>query len=85
MSDDHDITKEMKTLDALQDHLRCVLDSIKELRSLIENWLKGNKASIKIQIEKLQTIEDQANKIKWKLLDDVSEAETMLHQQDYMR
>ena len=85
MSDDHDITKEMKTLDTLQDHLRYVLDSVKELRNLIENWLKGNKASIKIHIEKLQTIEDQANKIKWKLLDEISEAETMLHQQDYMR
>jgi predicted phosphate transport protein (TIGR00153 family) len=85
MSDDQGIAKEMKTLDTLQDHLRCVMDSVKELGSLIENWLKGNKASIKTHIEKLETIEDQANKIKWKLLDDISEAETMLRQQDYMR
>ena len=85
MSDDHDVSKEMKMLDTLQDHLRYVLDSIKELQDLIENWLNGNIESIQEHIEKLQDIEDQANKIKWKLLDEISEAETMLHQQDYMR
>ena len=85
MSDDHDVNKEMKMLDTLQDHLRYVLDSIKELRNLIENWLKGNTESIQDHIEKLQDLENQANKIKWKLLDEISEAETMMHQQDYMR
>ena len=85
MRADHGTHKEIKALDALQDHLRYVLNAIKELRSLIEDWIEGTTKNIETHIEKLENIEDQANKIKWKILDELSEAETMLHREDFMR
>jgi predicted phosphate transport protein (TIGR00153 family) len=85
MSNDHNAHKERKALDALQDHLRHVVNSITQLRGLIESWIEGNTKKIEIHLEKLENIEDQANKIKWKILDELSEAETMLHREDFMR
>ncbi|MHA1130134.1 MAG: DUF47 domain-containing protein [Candidatus Helarchaeota archaeon] len=85
MNNEQDTHKEVKALDALQDHLRDVVNSITELRGLIENWIAGNTAEIENHMEKLERIEDRANVIKWKILDQISEAETMLHREDFMR
>ncbi|MFX1293476.1 MAG: DUF47 domain-containing protein [Promethearchaeota archaeon] len=85
MSNDLGTHKERKALDALQDHLRYVVNSIKELRDLVEDWIERNSDRIDSHIEKLEEIEDLANKIKWKILDELSEAETMLHREDFMR
>ena len=85
MSNERDTHKEVKALDALQDHLRDVVNSINELGLLIDDWIDGNTAEIEKHIEKLEKIEDQANVIKWKILDQISEAETMLHREDFMR
>jgi predicted phosphate transport protein (TIGR00153 family) len=85
MSNERDTHKEVKALDALQDHLRDVVNSINELGRLIDDWIDGNTAEIEKHIETLEKIEDQANVIKWKILDQISEAETMLHREDFMR
>ncbi|NVM55849.1 MAG: DUF47 family protein [Candidatus Helarchaeota archaeon] len=85
MSDDHITRQEMKALDILQDHLRQVLASIKELRSLVDDWIDNKTEDIEAHIEKLGNIENQANKIKWRILDQLSKAETMLHREDFMR
>ncbi len=84
MSDDHISRQEMKALDILQDHLRQVLASIKELRGLFDDWIEKKVDTIDPHIEELGKIEDQANKIKWKILDELSSAETMLHREDFM-
>lgn len=85
MSDERDTQKERRALDALQDHLRHVVSSVKELEGLIDDWMEGKVGTIDDHIDKLEEIEYQANQIKWKILDDLSEAETMLHREDFMR
>ncbi|HUX99694.1 MAG TPA: DUF47 family protein [Candidatus Deferrimicrobium sp.] len=85
MSNEEDTRKEMKALDMLQDHLREVLASIKELRNAIDVWTEGKTESIEPHVEKLQEIENKANTIKWKILNELSQAETMLHREDFMR
>jgi len=85
MNNEQDTYKEVKALDALQDHLRYVVNSITELRNLIEDWISKKNENMEIHIEELERIEKQANTIKWKILDELSEAETMLHREDFMR
>lgn len=81
----HDTYEETKALDTMQDHLRYVLNALQELRGLIEDWINGAMERIEVHIKNLETIEDQANKIKWKIIDEISEAETMVHREDFMR
>lgn len=85
MSSDHISRQEMKALDILQDHLRQVLASIKELRGLVDDWFDGKSKNIEAHIEQLEKIENQADTIKWKILDELSGADTMLHREDFMR
>ncbi len=85
MSSDYVSRQEMKALDILQDHLRQVLASIKELRSAVDDWINGNGEKIDVYIDQLGELENQANTIKWKILDELSGADTMLHREDFMR
>jgi len=85
VSNDHGTRQEMKALDILQDHLRQVLAAIKELRTLVNNWIEKKMERFDDRIEELGKIENQANLIKWKVLDALSGAETMLHREDFMR
>jgi predicted phosphate transport protein (TIGR00153 family) len=85
MSNEEDTRKEMKALDMLQDHLREVLSAIKELRNSIDVWIEGKPDEIESHVKSLQEIESKANTIKWKILNELSQAETMLHREDFMR
>jgi predicted phosphate transport protein (TIGR00153 family) len=85
VSNEEDTRKEMKALDMLQDHLREVLSAIKELRNSIDVWIEGKPDEIESHVKSLQEIESKANTIKWKILNELSQAETMLHREDFMR
>ncbi|TFG05868.1 MAG: DUF47 family protein [Promethearchaeota archaeon] len=85
MSDAQITRQEMKALDILQDHLRQVLASITELRNLVDDWFEKKEESVQIHIKKLEDIENKANDIKWKILNELSSAQTMLNREDFMR
>ncbi|MHA1754159.1 MAG: DUF47 domain-containing protein [Candidatus Odinarchaeia archaeon] len=76
---------ERKALYISQDHCRVILSAIKELSLLIEDWLNGNKEEVRERHKRISKFEKDANEIKWKLLDLLSNATTLLQREDIMR
>jgi predicted phosphate transport protein (TIGR00153 family) len=76
---------EYKAIAIAQDHAGIVLQSAKELRVMIEDWMDGRKERQRDHFNKLAKLERKADNIKRSLLDELSISETMLRRSDYFR
>lgn len=77
--------EEMTALDNMQDYMRLVFSSIKELSLMLDDWFENRIDSIDEHLGKITELERKAEEFKRSLLDNLSEAETMLHREDFMR
>jgi len=77
--------EENKAIAIAQDHAGVVLQSAKQLRMMIEDWLEGRKDRFREHFNKLAQFERQADSIKRSLLDELSISETMLRRSDFFR
>lgn len=76
---------ENKAIAIAQDHAGVVLQSAKQLRMMIEDWLEGRKDRMREHFDKLAQFEREADNIKRSLLDELSVSETMLRRSDFFR
>jgi predicted phosphate transport protein (TIGR00153 family) len=76
---------ENKAIAIAQDHAGVVLQSAKQLRMMIEDWLDGRKDRLLEHFNKLAEFERAADSIKRSLLDELSVSETMLRRSDFFR
>jgi hypothetical protein len=76
---------ENKAIAIAQDHAGVVLQSAKQLRMMIEDWLEGRKDRLHEHFNKLAQFERAADNIKRSLLDELSVSETMLRRSDFFR
>jgi predicted phosphate transport protein (TIGR00153 family) len=76
---------ENKAIAIAQDHAGVVLQSAKQLRMMIEDWLEGRKDRTREHFNKLAEFERAADSIKRSLLDELSVSETMLRRSDFFR
>jgi len=77
--------KERKALDMYQDHIRKVVTAVKELSLMVEDWINNEWESIEQRLEKISSMEKEADEIKRALLDEVSKAATLIQREDLMR
>jgi len=77
--------EERKALDMYQDHIRKVVTAVKELSLMVEDWINNEWESIEQRLEKISSMEKEADEIKRALLDEVSKAATLIQREDLMR
>jgi|Deesub1362B_J571_1020462.scaffolds.fasta_scaffold14258_1 predicted phosphate transport protein (TIGR00153 family) len=77
--------EERKALDMYQDHIRKVITAVKELSLMVEDWINNRWESIEQRLEKISSLEKEADEIKRALLDEVSKAATLIQREDLMR
>ncbi|MHA1300548.1 MAG: DUF47 domain-containing protein [Candidatus Helarchaeota archaeon] len=77
--------QEMKALDNMQDYMRIVFSAIKELSVMLDEWFGKKTKSLDKKLSKLTELESKAEDLKRIILDELSEAEAMLHREDFMR
>lgn len=87
MTLDNDTSRniERKAFYISQDHARVIASAVRELRMLIDDWIKGNKSGVQDRHNKISKYEKEANFIKWSLLDELSSAATLIQREDLMR
>ena len=77
---------EIKALDVLNDYIRLVYNSlIKKLELMVQLLIEGNHSEIDSELKNLLRIESESIKIKNEILDELSEAEGLIHRDDLMR
>lgn len=74
-----------KFLDIVQDYIRYVNRSVKEMCLCVDAWTKGDKPEMEKKLALVTKIEKDADAIKYKLIKDVAEAETFLFRSDMLR
>jgi len=77
--------EERKVLDMYQDHIRKVVTAVKELALMVEDWINNEWSTIGKRLEKISSLEKEADEIKRALLDEVSKAATLIQREDLMR
>lgn len=85
MSIDLNENKERIVLEIIQDHVRKILSSVKELAPFLEAWLEGNEQEMEEILSKISRAENEADEIKITLLDELSVAATLIQREDLMR
>jgi len=85
MSIDLNENKERIVLEIIQDHVRKILSSVKELAPFLEAWLEGNEQEMEEILSKITQAENEADEIKITLLDELSVAATLIQREDLMR
>lgn len=76
---------ERKALYISQDHTRVISSAIKELGLLLDAWIAGDLKQVREHHSKISQFEKEANAIKWSLLDELSNATTLICREDLMR
>ncbi|MEM2109898.1 MAG: DUF47 family protein [Candidatus Odinarchaeota archaeon] len=76
---------ERKALYISQDHARVISSAIKELSLLLDDWIVGDVNQVREHHSKISKFEKEANTIKWSLLDELSNATTLICREDLMR
>ncbi len=76
--------QEMKALDDMQDFMRLVFSTIKELGLMLDDWVDKKADSLDKRLKKLTELESKAEDLKRTILDKLSEAEGLLHRGDLM-
>jgi len=77
--------EERKVLDMYQDHIRKVVTAVKELALMVEDWINNEWGTVERRLEKISSLEKEADEIKRALLDEVSKAATLIQREDLMR
>ncbi len=72
-------------IDAAQDHIRKVVNTVKGMVQTIDAWLQGNETLVKEKLEITRKFEQDADGVKDILLRKTAESETVLHRQDLLR
>ncbi|WXG42670.1 MAG: DUF47 family protein [Promethearchaeati archaeon SRVP18_Atabeyarchaeia-1] len=83
--DPYDASAEQKAIDIAQDHCRKIVSAVKELSLLYDDWVEGEYKEAEDRLNRISRIEDEANKLKHELLDQLSKATTMVNREDLMR
>ncbi|MFX0133867.1 MAG: DUF47 domain-containing protein [Candidatus Hodarchaeota archaeon] len=77
--------QEMRALDDMQDYMRIVFSTIKELGLMLDDWIDKKTDSLDKHLSKITELESKAENLKRILLDKLSESEGLLHRGDLMR
>ncbi len=77
--------QERQALYTSQDHVRLVLTAIKEFSLLVDEWVNKGIDEAKERIGRISELEQEANSIKWSLLNQLSQSTTLLQREDLMR
>ncbi|MHA1582011.1 MAG: DUF47 domain-containing protein [Candidatus Baldrarchaeia archaeon] len=77
--------EERKVLDIYQDHIRKVVTAVRELALMVEDWINNKWGTIERRLEKISSLEKEADEVKRALLDEVSRAATLIQREDLMR
>jgi predicted phosphate transport protein (TIGR00153 family) len=83
--DPYDASSEQKAIDIAQDHCRKIVSAVKELSLLYDDWVEGDYKGAEERLNRISRIENEANKLKHELLDQLSKATTMVNREDMMR
>jgi predicted phosphate transport protein (TIGR00153 family) len=75
-----------KSLDLLTDHTRRVQDSVRVLANAFDTYLARDTAELKSDCEKISVLENEADKIKREILDQLTKAAPgLLYREDLLR
>ncbi|MFX0067789.1 MAG: DUF47 domain-containing protein [Promethearchaeota archaeon] len=77
--------QERQALYTSQDHVRLVLTAIREFGLLVEEWINQGIEKAKERVSRISDLEQEANSIKWSLLNQLSQSTTLLQREDLMR
>jgi len=77
--------EERKVLDIYQDHIRKVVTAVRELALMVEDWINNRWGTVERRLEKISSLEKEADEVKRALLDEVSKAATLIQREDLMR
>ncbi|NVM05001.1 MAG: DUF47 family protein [Candidatus Helarchaeota archaeon] len=77
--------QELRVLDEMQDYMRLVFSTIKELGLMLDDWIAKKTDSLNKRLKKITELESKAEDLKRIILDKLSEAEGLLHRGDLMR
>jgi predicted phosphate transport protein (TIGR00153 family) len=83
--DPYDASAEQKAIDIAQDHCRKIVSTIKELSLLFDDWVEGDYKEAEEKLSRITKLENDANKLKHELLEQLSKATTMINREDFMR
>ncbi len=79
-------TQERRLLEMAQEHIRFVLQTVRELRTAIDLWANNNDEELLEKANKVIELEEEANKVKREFLDELSKASpSLMSKEDLLR
>ena len=79
-------TEERRLLEMAQDHMRFVLQAVRELRNSVDLWINNDDEKLLETANKVIELEEEANKVKKEFLDELSKASpSLMSKEDLLR
>ncbi len=79
-------TQERRLLEMAQEHIRFVLQTVRELRTAIDLWANNDDEELLEKANKVIELEEEANKVKREFLDELSKASpSLMSKEDLLR
>ena len=79
-------TQERRLLEMAQEHIRFVLQTVRELRTAIDLWTNKDDEELLEKANKVIELEEEANKVKREFLDELSKASpSLMSKEDLLR
>lgn len=79
-------TQERRLLEMAQEHIRFVLQTVRELRTAIDLWANNDDEELFEKVNKVIELEEEANKVKREFLDELSKASpSLMSKEDLLR
>jgi len=78
--------EERRLLEIAQEHIRFVLQTVRELRNAVDLWTNNNNEELLDKTNKVIELEEEANRVKKEFLEELSKASTsLMSKEDLLR